>query len=250
MPSKKPAGPSSPTHLPMQHPDFRYGTARNPYAKKLGEFPGLAYSDHETETHAGEWRQRFARTRETPGTRRALHVEIGCNTGHVTRAWAEKNPEDLYIGIDWKFKIIYRGAEKVAAKGLKNLLFFRANSERLAFMFGPGEVDALYLYFPDPWPKKAQWKNRFLKESTLREAARIVRSGGVFHIKTDHDGYYEWMREAFAKVGDVWTVERETFDLHAGNAEARKLDIPDVTLFEKLFIKDGIKIKSAWLRRK
>ncbi|MBS1961040.1 MAG: tRNA (guanosine(46)-N7)-methyltransferase TrmB [Bdellovibrionales bacterium] len=238
--------PLSAERLPLTHPDYKYGLARNPYSAKLREFPSLAYSDNATETYAGAWREKFG----IPGAGRELHVEIGCNTGHVTRAWAAENPEKLYIGIDWKFKIIHRGAEKTAEKGLRNLLFFRANVERLRFMFGAGEVDALYLYFPDPWPKKAQWKNRFLKESTLREAARVVRPGGLFHIKTDHDGYYEWMRDAFAKVGDVWEIERETTDLHAGNPDAGKLEIPAVTLFEKLFIKDGIKIKSAWLRRR
>jgi len=238
--------PLSADRLPLTHPDYKYGKAKNPYSARLGEFPSLAYSDNHTETYAGSWRDRFAK----PGQQRELHVEIGCNTGHVTRAWAEANPDKLYIGIDWKFKIIHRGAEKTAEKGLQNLIFFRANVERLQYMFGPGEVDFLYLYFPDPWPKKAQWKNRFLKESTLREAARIVRSGGIFHIKTDHDGYYAWMREAFAKVGDVWEIDRESLDLHAGNPAAGKLDIPEVTLFEKLFIKDGIKIKSAWLKRR
>ncbi len=238
---------TTPDRLPLSHPEYRYGKARNPYAAKLEEFPDLAYSDHHTEEYAGAWRSRFS----TPGAETLpLHVEIGCNTGHVTRAWADQHPKRLHIGIDWKFKIIYRGAEKVAQKGLKNLIFFRANVERLAFMFGEGEVDALYLYFPDPWPKKAQWKNRFLKESTLRAAAKVVRPGGLFHIKTDHDGYFAWMREEIAKASDVWEIERETFDLHAGHPDPKRLEIPDVTLFEKLFIKDGIPIKSAYLRRK
>ena len=83
--------------LPLQHPDYRYSAARNPYSKKLEEFPGYAYSDHETETHRGEWRSLF---RSPKKSEQKLHVEIGCNTGHVTRAWAEKNPSDLFIGMD------------------------------------------------------------------------------------------------------------------------------------------------------
>ncbi len=242
--------PLSSERLALTHPDYKYGVAKNPYSARLAEFPGLAYSDNATETFAGSWREKFGATGKNLNSRRELHVEIGCNTGHVTRAWAAANPDKLYIGIDWKFKIVHRGAEKAAEKGLENLIFFRANVERLQYMFGPGEVDYLYLYFPDPWPKKSQWKNRFLKESTLREAARVVRPGGIFHIKTDHDGYYAWMQEAFTKGGDLWEIERESLDLHAGNPAAGKLEIPEVTLFEKLFIKDGIPIKSAWLNRR
>lgn len=239
------------SRLPIQHPDYRYGPARNPYSERLKEFPGLAFSDHATETSRGEWRDRFASGgRDAAGAPRPLHVEIGCNTGHVTRAWAERDPASLFIGIDWKFKTVHRGAEKSAEKGLRNILFLRANVERLEYMFGEGEIDFLYLYFPDPWAKKSQWKNRWLKEDNLRRAARAVKPGGVFHVKTDHDGYFAWMEEAFAKVGDLWTVEKLTRDLHAGHPNPTALKIPDVTLFESLFIKDGIKIKSAHLRRR
>ena len=234
--------------LPLDHPDYRYTEAKNPYSAKLKEFPDLTYSDNETETHAGKWRSRF---KDVKGAdKKELHVEIGCNTGHVSRAWAEAHPNRLHIGIDWKFKIIYRGAEKAHEKGLKNILFHRANVERLKYMFGEEEIDALYLFFPDPWPKKAQWKNRYLKASTLRDAARVVKKGGLFFIKTDHDGYFEKMCEAFDECKDIWEIEKITKDLHQGNPDADKLQIPDVTLFERLFIKDGIPIKAAWLRRK
>lgn len=234
--------------LPLDHPDYRYSEAKNPYSAKLKEFPEIAYSDNDTEKYAGNWRSRYKSTKDPE--KKELHVEIGCNTGHVTRAWAEKYPNRLHIGIDWKFKIIYRGAEKATEKGLGNILFFRSNVERLRYMFGENEIDALYLFFPDPWPKKSQWKNRFLKPSTLRDAARVVKKGGLFHIKTDHDGYFEKMREAFEECKDLWEIEKITTDLHAGNEEATKLAIPEVTLFERLFIKDGIPIKAAWLRKK
>ncbi len=45
--------------LPLTHPDYRYGPARNPYSAKLAEFPGLAYSDNHTEEYAGRWREQF-----------------------------------------------------------------------------------------------------------------------------------------------------------------------------------------------
>jgi tRNA G46 methylase TrmB len=135
--------------VPLDHPDYRYSEAKNPYSAKLKEFPDIAYSDQDTETHAGSWRTRFKGVKDPEN--KELHVEIGCNTGHVSRAWAAQNPSRLHIGIDWKFKIAYRGAEKAHEKALKNILFLRANVERLRYMFGAEEIDALYLFFPDPW---------------------------------------------------------------------------------------------------
>lgn len=238
--------------LPIQHPDYRYATVSNPYAAKLKALKGWVYSENETEEHRGKWREQFTnfknqktKTELSP----ELWVEIGCNTGHVTRAWAEQNPERLFIGIDWKFKIIHQGVEKAQKKDLKNLLFLRANVERIQYMFGEGEIDRLCLYFPDPWPKKAQQKNRFVKPSTLRDCAKIVKKGGVFHIKTDHAGYFEWMEKSLTEVLDVWKIEERTTDLHASHPNPHLLEIPDVTLFEKLFIKDKITIKSLTLRK-
>jgi hypothetical protein len=45
-------------------------------------------------------------------------------------------------------------------------------------------------------------------------------------------------------------VRERTADLHAGNAEASKLSIPEVTLFEKLFIRDGKPIHSVKLYKR
>lgn len=80
-----------------------------------------------------------------------------------------------------------------------------------------------------------------------------MKKGGIFHIKTDHAGYFEWMLEhleiALKEAGPIWEVVEKTTDLHEKNPNPRTLEIPDVTLFEKLFIKDGIKINSLKLRR-
>lgn len=243
---------SARSRLPIQHPDYRYPGSKNPYAGKSRVFEGTLFLDNDTETHRGSWRRQFpAAVHDSEAGQRELHVELGCNGGHVTLEWAARNPSARYIGVDWKFKQIYLGMEKAAKRGIRNLMFFRANLERLNYMFGEGEVDRLYLYFPDPWPKKSQWKNRSVNANSLRAWASIVKPGtGIFHIKTDHAGYFDWMLEALQPNLHVWEVVEQTRDLHAGNPEAAKLKIPDVTLFEGLFIKDGLPIHSLKLRRK
>src|SRR5262249_1584055 len=151
---------------------YKYPASKNPYWLKLHGFEGEVYWDNGTEMHRGHWREHFPDARPARG--RKLHVEIGCNTGHVIRAWAEKNPERAYIGVEWKFKIVHRGAEMARKKNLRNLLFFRSHAERLHHMFAPGEIDFLHIYFPDPWPKKSQWKNRYLTAERLRLFAPLI----------------------------------------------------------------------------
>ena len=233
------------SYVGIQHPEYRYpASSRNPYWTKIREARGLVYSDNETEKHKGQWRQLFA----TPG--KALHVEIGCNAGHVMVEWAARAPDDRFIGVDWKYKAIHRGFEKAVNKKLSNAVFLRAHAERIQYMFGVEEIDHLYLFFPDPWAKKSQWKNRYITAESLKMLARLVRAGGDFHIKTDHRGYFEWMEKAVAEVPEIWEVVSRTADLHRGHPEPRKMEVPEVTIFEKLFIKQGLPIHEMRLKRR
>lgn len=269
-------------NLPLSHPEYRYPRSRNPYGEGLkriaetGARPN-AYADNEAERFQGAWRQRFpidafAKIRRAPGVpggevvampladaaeagapatpaRPELHVEIGCNAGHVTIEWAARDPRASYIGLDWKHKAVFRAAEKAAKRGLRNAIFVRGNAERLGFLFGPGEIDRLSIFFPDPWPKTSHWKNRTLTEARLRDFAGVVRPGGVLHIKTDHAGYFDWIEKAAGKAADSWRVLERSRDLHLGHPDPSRLEIPEVTLFEKLFIRDGIPINSLKLER-
>jgi len=237
----------------VSSPDFKYTPSRNPYWDKLMHLPkemeGLAFTDGQTEIHRGSWRKHFLSS-PTTNPQSLLHVEVGCNAGHVCLEWAKQNPDSCYIGIDWKFKQVYRLAEKSQKNQVKNLLAFRANAERLPYMFSPGEIDYLHYFFPDPWAKKAQMKNRTADEEWLKALAPLLSGRGIFHIKTDHAGYYDFMRENLARLDHLYEVVEETRNLHAGNPQAHLLKIPEVTLFERLFVKDGLPIHSIKLRSK
>ena len=233
----------------VSKPEFLYARSFNIYWDKLNELPpemeGLAYSDNKTEVNRGKWREAF-KAKSSPDD--FLHVEIGCNAGHVSVEWAKQNQNHRYIGIDWKFKMVYKFAEKIAKFKLENLLAFRANAERLQYMFAPGEIDFLYLYFPDPWPKKAQMKNRTANTDWLKTVAPLLSNRGYFHIKTDHEEYFDFILANLAELTDTFEAFELTRNLHEKHPNPKSLIIPDVTLFERLFIKDGLPIYSVKLR--
>ncbi len=228
---------------PVHHPDYRYPVSKNSYWGKLQGLSHRAYCDHQTEEYRGRCRELFPHSAEGK-----LTVEVGCNAGHVIVESAFQAPEANFIGIDWKFKPIFRGVEKASKKGLQNLVFFRAHAERLPFIFGPGEIDRLNLYFPDPWPKKSQMKNRFFTSDRMQSIAPLMKSGGLFHIKTDHRGYFEWMMAAIQENLNLWEILSVNEDLHRNHPAPHLLSFPEVTLFEKLFIQDQIPIHEIRLQ--
>ena len=225
-------------------PDFTYRSARNPYARTLPSLRPYVYLDGEGESHRGRWRNAFGAHPRTP-----LHVEIGCNGGHWILGKAAQHPEILFLGLDWKFKQIQRAAEKRQELGLINVRFLRASAERLFQIFDPQEVDQLYLLFPDPWPKRAQRKNRYYNDQNLRRMHEVLAPGGRLTVRTDHPQYFAQMLEVTQRVPEPWKLLTHQVDKYAGHPDPQALVIPDVTLFERLFIRQRIAIQELELQR-
>ena len=225
------------------HPDFKYIPSDNPYWHKIKQVKPFAFTDNDTEEFKGKWKSQFL------SPPKKLHVEIGCNGAHVSLQWAKQNPQDGYIGIDWKYKQIYFAYEKAKKMGVQNLILLRAYAERTHYMFDEAEIDHLYLFFPDPWEKMHQKKHRIVTKDWLIKIAHIVKKGGTFEIRTDHKEYFEWMQKQIAQTQEHWSIETLTSDRHKDRPDAHLLKIPEVTLFERVFIRDQLPIHQVVLKR-
>lgn len=218
---------------------------RNPYANRLLELDRFAYSETAAETLSGKWRETHGYGPET-----RLIVEIGCNAGHVLRERAKQDLTTLFIGIDWKYKQIFRGAEKAKKADQKNAIHIRSHGNRLPQIFSAGEISELWYFFPDPWPKKGHWKHRLFTEEWLRSIHKTLQPHAKIIIRTDHAEYFQWMLRA------VKTLEPEglfhscflSWNTYQDHPDPKSLQIPEVTLFERLFIKDDLPIHSLTLK--
>jgi tRNA (guanine-N7-)-methyltransferase len=64
----------------------------------------------------------------------------------------------------------------------------------LEHLFGPGQVEELWTFFPDPWPKKRHHKRRLVTPEFATLAASRLRLGGLWRLATDWADYAEQMR--------------------------------------------------------
>lgn len=225
----------------------------------------IVFYNHTTEYHPGIWRKLFPNAQPLDNSNEdrdllttlpnlpksdcetTLHVEIGCNAGHVIVPWAHLHHSSRYIGIDWKHKAIYKAAQKAERLGLKNILFFRAQAERLPFIFGMSEIDHLHIYFPDPWSKTRQKKKRLLTHERLIIISTLIKKGGTLTLRTDHKEYFQKILLDVSNQKQHWEIVHLTHDLHCQNPNATCLRPPEVTIFEKLFIEKQIPIYSLQL---
>lgn len=219
-------------------PDFKY-KHDNPYHDRLEQFNDFVLRDNESEIHKGNW------NKEVFKKDGKLFLEIGSGAGHFMMDYCEHHPDHNFVGLDYRFKRSFQLAKKLAKIENKNFRYLRAKGERIEYIFDENELDGLFYFFPDPWPKTRHQKKRLLQVPFLEAAYKTLKPGAIFYIKTDHDGYAEWMKEEIQKFGK-FEVLLESKNL--------RVEHPDhflckyITGFEKIFIEQGVNIKAFILK--
>ncbi len=126
-----------------------------------------------------------------PGAQRIV-VEIGYGGGeHLARKAAEE-PDTGFIGCEVYTGGIGKMVQAIDARGLTNVRLFTDDAIKLLMALPDASLDAVYLLYPDPWPKTRHHKRRFVSPTTLAELARVIRPGGTFYFATDIEDYADW----------------------------------------------------------
>ncbi|MFT3716636.1 MAG: tRNA (guanosine(46)-N7)-methyltransferase TrmB [Gordonia sp. (in: high G+C Gram-positive bacteria)] len=139
--------------------------------------------------NAGEW---FGRTAP-------LIIEVGSGTGISTAAMAAEEPDTNVVAVEVYQPGLAQLLGLVDRGGLTNVRMVRGDATVvLTELVGSESLDAVRVFFPDPWPKKRHNKRRFLQSGTIELIADRLKPGGVLHIATDHADYAEWIAELLA----------------------------------------------------
>ena len=142
-------------------------------------------------------------------------LEIGCGHGHFLTAYAQAHPDELCIGVDIELERIERALRKQRRAGFPNLHFVRAEA-RLFLDVLPSRVraTAIYVLFPDPWPKRRHHKNRLLTPPFLERIAEKACEGARLYFRTDYASYFADARRA-AAASASWAVADEAWPFEA-----------------------------------
>ena len=153
----------------------------------------------------GTWKEIF-------GNDHPLHIEIGMGKGKFIHTMAKMHPEINYVGIEKYSSVLLRAIQKMEQKELPNLKFLRMDAEDINTVFGPGEVDRIYLNFSDPWPKDRHAKRRLPSREFLARYDVILKQEGKLEFKTDNRPLFDFAVEELEPAG--WKAEIITYNLH------------------------------------
>lgn len=126
------------------------------------------------------------------GRRAPVMLEIGFGNGEALCELARSHPQNDYVGIEVYRPGIGSLLLKLETLMLDNVRVICGDAEPvLAEHIPAGSLDAVYLFFPDPWPKKRHHKRRLIQPDFIARVASRLRPDGCLHIATDWQDYAE-----------------------------------------------------------
>lgn len=186
------------------------------------------------QTIRGKWRSDHFKN-EHPIT-----AELACGRGEYTIGLAKLFPERNFIGVDIKGERIWKGSTIALQEGLQNAAFLRTHILMIENFFEPGEINEIWLTFPDPRPRKRDIKRRLTNPRYLEAYKRLLQPGGFVRLKTDNTQLYEYTLEELQLRDDISDLAF-TADVYSSPLKNECFDIK--TRYEQEFTEKGEKIK-------
>jgi tRNA (guanine-N7-)-methyltransferase len=121
-----------------------------------------------------------------------LEVEVGSGKGLFLATACQTTAQHNFLGIEIARRYAQYAAARLARQQSPNGLVVCGDALLLFREWFPTEsLQAVHVYFPDPWWKKRHKKRRVMNEAFLRDVERTLRPGGALHFWTDVQEYFQ-----------------------------------------------------------
>ena len=176
--------------------------------------------------YVGTWRKDFFKNKNP------IVLELGCGKGEYTVHLAQRSPHINHIGIDIKGARFWRGAKTAIEEGYTNVCFIRMQVELIVQCFAEGEVDEIWITFPDPQIKYKRTKHRLTQPDLLKIYKTVLKSGGLIHLKTDSEFLFGYTLGIVSQMGVIKYAHHDIYN----NSDAPDIATEIQTFYENQFL--------------
>ena len=172
-----------------------------------------------------------------------VELEVGCGKGLFLSNMAGRAPNIDFLGVEISAAYARLVASKLARANLSNARIIQGDGlDVLRSCLLNQSLNAVHVYFPDPWWKARHRKRRVLTPIFLAHCARVLVAGGLLHIWTDVEEYFRESLDFVEQTGlfEPPVEERELLSTH---------DLDYRTHFERRTRQAGEPVWRAVLRR-
>jgi tRNA (guanine-N7-)-methyltransferase len=193
----------------------------------------LVKGEEEDVVYNGKWAQAQF------GNDHPIVLELACGKGEYTLELARMYPEKNFIGVDIKGNRIWKGASIALEEKLKNVAFLRTRIELIDKYFNEGEIDEIWITFPDPYPRKSKSGKRLTSPRFIELYRKILRKKGLLRFKTDAEALFEWTVDTFSEDKKI-KIHDLRRDLYSKDVPEPELNIK--TFYERMHLAEGREI--------
>jgi len=209
-------------------------TFSNVYENFDPKLPELAGMNGLPADMKGRWAQQHF------GNKQPITLELACGRGEYSLDLARRYPDRNFIGVDVKGARIWKGAKIALAEKLHNVAFLRTRIELIAQFFEPEEIEEIWITFPDPFLENSKTNRRLTAPNFLAEYRKVLKPGGLIHLKTDSPELYGFTLETIATEPGVKLF------YHNDDIYAQPLALPELeikTHYERIHLSERKTIK-------
>lgn len=165
---------------------------------------------------------------------RPLEIEVGCGKGKFLTSRAKDHPGCDFLGIERMLDRVRLFDGKCHRGKIGNAKVLRLEAlYTFHYLLPAHHARTVYVFFPDPWPKKKHHSHRLFGPLFLNALWKRLEVGGKIEFATDHREYFETVKECFA--GD------RRFEVVEPMPRPKEV----WTEFETMFREQGLPIYSA-----
>ena len=136
------------------------------------------------------------------GNSNPVVMEIGFGNGRLLAQQAQQHPEFNFIGLEVHRPGVGHLLLQLQEHATENVRILNQDAMEVLSRHIPAQsLYALWLYFPDPWPKKKHHKRRIVNQRFLDLVMNSLQDNGVLHMATDWQDYAEHMQAAVTEHG-------------------------------------------------
>ncbi|MCL4106460.1 UNVERIFIED_CONTAM: hypothetical protein GTU68_030418 [Idotea baltica] len=209
-------------------------TFPNVYENYDPKNPGLVGVNQEPIDLKGKWNEiHFKNTKP-------IVLELACGRGEYSLGLGAMYPDRNFIGVDIKGARIWKGARTALDENLNNVAFLRTRIEQISMFFEKGEVDEIWITFPDPFLKDSKENRRLTSPNFLKRYREFLKPDGVINLKTDSPELYSYTQEVLSVEKGI-EVLYDKDDIYKDSLDFPELELK--TYYEKSHLLDGRLIK-------